>query len=338
MSTLGQKIKPYIELTDRGRARRIHQLALNALQQYPLEVARLRLLDNGFNGIFRVDTPTGERWIVRVTLPEGGHNLDHVAAEMDWLAALGRETELSVPRPLASREGKLVVEASAEGVPEARLCEVFSWVPGTDLADHLTPANLALLGELSARLHQHARTYQPPPGLQLLAFDQVFPFPEPVVLFEERYAMFFTPEQYEIYRQANDRAQSAIDRLRTSGEPMRIIHGDLHQWNVRYARGLLSPIDFEDLMWGWPVQDIATTLYDLQEKENYAGLRAAFEQGYRRVSVWPERYLGEIDAFIAARGLGMANFVLQTNELIRFDLAEYIGWIGNRLRNNLRVD
>ena len=42
---------------------------------------------------------------------------------------------------------------------------------------------------------------------------------------------------------------------------MRILHNDLHQWNVRIYRGRLSPIDFEDLMWGWPVQDIATTLY-----------------------------------------------------------------------------
>jgi Ser/Thr protein kinase RdoA (MazF antagonist) len=156
------------------------------------------------------------------------------------------------------------------------LCTVFSWVPGTDLADHISPTNIAKLGELMAGLHNHALTYAPPQNLDLLRFDRVFPFPEPVVLFQESFVHLFTPDRYAVYRQAIDWVQEAIDWLKSCGEPMRILHGDLHQWNVRYARGVLSPIDFEDLMLGWPVQDIATTLYYFLDLEAYASLRAAF--------------------------------------------------------------
>ena len=145
---------------------------------------------------------------------------------------------------------------------------------------------------------------------RLLRFDRVFPFPEPVVLFDEPYAALFPPERRAIYQHARECAQSAIDRLNASDVPMRILHGDLHQWNVRYYRGLLSPIDFEDLMWGWSVQDIATTLYYFIDSQAYSSLRQAFQEGYTRHSPWPESYPGEIDAFIAARGLGMVNFVL----------------------------
>ena len=194
--------------------------------------------------------------------------------------------------------------------PEPRLCAIFTWVPGTDLARHISPLNISRLGELMAGLHAHALTYQPPVGLSLLRFDHVFPFPEPVVLFDEPYAVLFPPERRAIYQKAIAWAQSAINRLNASAVPMRILHGDLHQWNVRYYRGLLSPIDFEDLMWGWPVQDIATTLYYFIESETYPALREAFQTGYCRHSPWPECYPGEIDAFIAARGLGMVNFVL----------------------------
>ena len=155
-------LKPFLNLTERGRGRRLAALALNALKHYDLEVARLRLVSNSCNGIFRVDARSGEKWILRVTLPEGGHTRDHVAAEMDWLAALARDTDLSVPCPLAARNGALVVEAAAEGVPEPRLCEVFSWVPGTDLARQITPAKVVLLGELSARLHAHGFQKLPP--------------------------------------------------------------------------------------------------------------------------------------------------------------------------------
>jgi Ser/Thr protein kinase RdoA (MazF antagonist) len=325
-------MKPYDALTEHGQARRLRRLAFHALQHYDLPVARLRLITNAMNGIFRLDTSTGEKWVMRVSLPAGGHSMAHVAAEMDWLAALARETSLSVPRPLAARSGALVVAAGAPGVPEPRLCTIFTWVPGSDLAEHLSAASLAALGELMAILHQHARTYRPPAELDLLRFERVFPFPEAVILFDERFASLFTPQRYAVYQQAIARVQRAIDRLIASGQPMRILHGDLHPWNVRSARGVLSPIDFEDLMWGWPVQDIAASLYYLFDDALYQQYRAAFRQGYERQAAWPEQYPGEIDAFIAARGLGMANFVLhQPNPAWDVEAAQFIERIEQRL-------
>lgn len=326
-------MKPYKALTERGQACRLRLLALNALRHYDLEAIRLRLVTNDMNGIFRVDTRTGEKWILRITLPEGGHTLEHVTAEMEWLVALARDTELSVPRPLPTREGRLVVEAEAPGVPESRLCAIFSWVPGTDLAEHISLATIQKLGELLAGLHAHALTYAPSPALDLLRFDRVFPFPEPVILFEERFSAFFTPERYAVYHKAIEWTQESIDRLKASREPMRILHNDLHQWNVRYSRGVLSPIDFEDLMWGWPVQDIATTLYYFMDMETYPDLRTAFQQGYTQRIPWPERHPGEIDSFIAARGLGLANFILNDpNPTWNIQAAEFIERIEKRLR------
>ncbi len=328
-------MKPYQNLTRRGQARRLRRLAVKSLERYALEVERIRLITNDTNGIFRVDTCNGEKWILRVTQPEGGHNYDHVAAEIDFLSALARDTRLNVPRPLAARNGRYVVEASVDGVPEARLCVIFSWVPGRNLADRLTAANMRMLGSLSAQLHEYARTYHPPAGLDLLAFDRVFPFPEPVVLFEKSFENKLTQDQRDIFRQGVALAQAAIDQLKSSGEPMRIIHGDLHQWNVRYSHGLLTPIDFEDLMWGWPVQDIAITLYYSLPQPNYPELRAAFEQGYQQICPWPERYEGEINAFIAARGIGLLNFVLQNEQVLDINASDFALLIENRLHGLL---
>lgn len=117
---------------------------------------------------------------------------------------------------------------------------------------------------------------------------------------------------------------------------MRLLHGDLHQWNVRYSRGRLSPIDFEDLMWGWPVQDIATTLYYSVDEDDYPVKRVAFEQGYQRISPWPERIPGEIASFIAARGLGMANFVLHHPELIDNDTPAFLERVEKRLQRLMK--
>jgi Ser/Thr protein kinase RdoA (MazF antagonist) len=329
-------MKPYSELTVRGQARRLRTLALNALKHYKLKLARLSLVTNDMNGIFRVDTRDGRKYILRVTLPEGGHDRDHVAAEMDWLAALARDTNLSVPRPLPAKDGSLVVEASVSGVPEARLCELFSWVDGKDLAEDMSAVNISKLGELMAGLHSHALVYHPPAELSLLRFDRVFPFPEPVVLFDEKFSALFPAKRRVIYEKAIIWAQDSIDHLKASGEQMRIIHGDLHQWNVRNARGVLSPIDFEDLMLGWPVQDIATTLYYF-DAENFSALRSAFQSGYERHSPWPEKRAGEIDSFIAARGLGLANFILNDpNPVWKNQAGEFIERVEKRLRGLMK--
>ena len=325
-------MKAYASLTERGQARRLRGLAFNALKHYDLEVSRLSLITNSVNGIFRLDTRSGGKWILRVSLPEGGHSIEHVEAEMDWLEALSNDTSLSVPRPFPARNGRLVIQAKAPGVPEPRLCAVFSWVPGTDLARHISPTTMAGLGELAARLHQHALTYAPSPKHSLLRFDKVFLFPEPVILFEKQFATLFTPQRRMIFQKAVDWAQDSIDQLKASGEAMRIVHGDLHQWNVRFSHGVLSPIDFEDLMWGWPVQDIATTLYYLMDMETFPTLRAAFQEGYTRQTDWPERHVGEIDSFIAARGLGLANFVLNYPDPARVQAMEFMERIERRLR------
>ncbi len=43
--------------------------------------------------------------------------------------------------------------------------------------------------------------------------------------------------------------------------PAIVTHGDLHQWNVKIRHGVLSPFDFEDLLWAAPILDVATSLY-----------------------------------------------------------------------------
>jgi len=121
------------------------------------------------------------------------------------------------------------------------------------------------------------------------------------------------PESRRAYFQSVvDRVREATDRLKASGEPMRVVHGDLHRWNVKLYRGQVAVFDFEDVIKAWPIQDIGITLHYFYGEENFAGIRAAFQRGYASVMPWPERYPGEVDTFIAARNLVLANFILQS--------------------------
>ena len=92
-------------------------------------------------------------------------------------------------------------------------------------------------------------------------------------------------------------------------------------------------------MWGWPVQDIATSLYYIIDREDYPTLRAAFHVGYNGQSPWPEQHPGEIDAFIAARGIGMVNFVLNSpNATLNSQAATFVERIEKRLQKLLEAN
>jgi Ser/Thr protein kinase RdoA (MazF antagonist) len=306
-------VKDFHQLTNRGQAMRLRQMALAALERYDLKVSRVRLITNDFNGIFRVDAEDREKYVLRVALPESQRDLNDIRSEMMWLAALSRDTDLGVPQPVATRDGDWATTVAVAGVPEARHCAVFGWVPGPDLADRPSLENLAKMGELAAQLHNHALSWTPPESFCAKTSDSVFPFGEPVVLFEKDFAGLFPPERRDLFQRALDRVEDVISSLYADRSGLRVIHNDLHQWNVKVYRGRLHALDFEDLMWGYPVQDLAITLYYFyfwHPDGQHTAEREAFARGYTHHLPWPEQYPGQIDALIAGRGLNLANFVL----------------------------
>lgn len=295
-------LAPYMSLTLRGRARRLRALARAALEEYDLDVRRMRLIMNSWNCVFRIDTPD-RPYVIRVSLPGYGHSPQRVRSEAAYLAALTSHTDLAAPRPIPSRDGRLAVAAGAPGVPEERMCVVYSWVPGSDLADSITPPNWHKHGALHARLHDFGARWQPPPGFDVHDFDRVFHMGDEVVIWD---AELFGHR--DVLREAWSASNELIDTVRARDQVL-ITHGDLHHMNVKLYRGTLIPIDFEDLMWATRGLDLAISLYYINRRDDYETLRDAFRQGYETVASWPEGAPAEIDALRFNRALLLLNLL-----------------------------
>ena len=332
----------FFELTAAGRARRVRRAAMAALDAYDLDVARVRLVTNETNGIFRVDGTDGRRFVLRVgrggTI---GHTPTEVRSETEWLGALARDTDLRVPAPVANRDGEAVTRVEVSGVPGARDCVLFHWVPGRQLDDDLRPDTMAAYGALAASLHEHAATFRPSPEFGVVRYDRVFPFDQPVILFDPTRTSFVTDAQRDVFRAGAEVVARAIESLR-AGEPARVLHGDLHRWNVLVDRrsGGAAPavaaIDFEDLCWGWPVQDLAIALYYLHEEPTYPEILAAFRAGYESVRPWPDVTGAEIATFIAGRAIVLANDVeLLEDPEVRAEAPAYMARFERRVRRLL---
>ena len=325
-------MRDFYDLTELGKSRRLRVLADMALEKYAIDITNVSLLSNDWNGVWRVDANDGGPYVLRVARADSGHPVSHMEAEMEYLEAIAADSAIVAPRPVRTRSGAWTVTASATGVPEPRHCCLFSWVPGVDLAERPTVENWAALGALSASLHSFGAAFDRPDGFEIFANDSPFAFDEKCVLFEEPHVDRFLPADQADLRYALDVIQKDIDLLH-SGSDLMVTHGDLHHWNVKVARGVLYPIDFEDLFFQHPVQDIGITFYAIRRHERFEELGPAFRKGYETVRPWPEQFEGQVELHTLARRFNLVNYVLYSKEENADDYPDMIPAFLDRTRS-----
>ncbi|MBN2501913.1 MAG: phosphotransferase [Anaerolineales bacterium] len=329
-------VQDFEQLTWRGKIRRLRKLAHNALQQFDMAYTDLRLVGWYTNLLFRVFTPTKDSYVLRICGP-GWRTDEDLRAEAAWLQALNCDTDIGVPQPQAARNGDFIVEAAVEGVPGSRRCVLQSWLPGVPLEKRLTPENLYKMGVLFARLHAHTANFTPPPDFTTRKMDKVLARDEEDVLFLAENADAFTPHTRAILECTRARVAAAYAELYAAPGGLQVIHHDLWHGNIKVYRGKLHPLDFEDTVWGYAVQDLAMALQDLMsdvEPDDFEPLQAALRAGYESLRTWPEAYPNQIDIFRAGRTLWVANYVARFQ---RKHLKEHLDWLAPQLEGFLET-
>jgi hypothetical protein len=154
-------MKPYQELTQLGRLRRLCQLASVALDAYGLGGARFKLLRQAGNTLFRVlaSNPTPAtaahdlckegQYLLRIHQP-GYQATDAIELELAWLAAMCREAHLPVQEPIPALDGRLLIQVSIPGVPKERNCSLLRRVKGRYLKKDIRPYHYRAQGRLVA--------------------------------------------------------------------------------------------------------------------------------------------------------------------------------------------
>jgi Ser/Thr protein kinase RdoA (MazF antagonist) len=311
----------------------VRALARDALVDYGLGGAELRLLKYSWNTVFRVDAPSGERYVLRVSRP-GVRDLLDIESELAWMDALARETDIVVPAPIRTKDGELVTRRATAGVPEPRHVALFEWVGGRHAVRSPSERVIALLGETMACMHDHADTFVPPAPFTTRRFDRLGSFSAGSQIHADEPHPLLDGGRLSLFRREAARVQAELDRL--FGGPARplFLHQDLHLGNVKLLDGRLAVLDFDDSMWGYPVQDIGISLYYLRYLRGFAPeLREHFKRGYCRIREWPEEWPGQIDLMIEARAFDLIDVLLTLDHpQIRANLPRYIEGIENQVR------
>ncbi|MGB8861685.1 MAG: phosphotransferase [Ilumatobacteraceae bacterium] len=305
----------------RGQVARLRPAAVAVLRQYPVEVASLRLLNHGFNTTFRVDTIDGQRFALRLNVNSRRTDA-YIAAEMAWLAALSEETDLWVPTPQRTRDGALLAHVHSTDLGRDLPAALFSWLPGSDLGDEATPGQMRAVGRAAATLHAHGETWQLPPGAALPAIDTVL-MDVPYVLDQEH--PLLSTADHELIESMFTHVQGHYDAM-FAGARRQPLHADLHIWNLKWYRGRLSVLDFDDSGIGVPVQDLAISAYYLRDN---AAQEAALLEGYQELRPLPAFTAEQYEAMVASRNLVLLNDVITTTN------AEFIEMLPRYVPNSI---
>ncbi len=271
------------------------------------------------NYIFKVAADNGRTYALRIQRP-GLHTDADTELECWWVQRLAADG-LPVAAVVANRHGRFVtVVDDVPGVPAGQRCVLFDWLPGGD-ADDDPLWFWTGLGELAARLHHQSLGLSLPAEAQPRRWDSVFPY-EAVVLWDAQYNGVITDTQRAVLRDGIAALDPLLAARYADGRPVRLLHGDLHDDNVRVNRRRLSAFDFEDLIVGFPEHDLAVALYGpYYNRDDLAEVVAAMRAGYERVAVWPIDDVEDLRPLFAARALGLVNYCVTMGD-------EYIEFIG----------
>ncbi|MCX9192346.1 aminoglycoside phosphotransferase [Carbonactinospora thermoautotrophica] len=279
-------------------------IARAALAHYDVSPdARLSLLNISENATFLVeDAATGRRNVLRVHRT-GYHTRGGIYSELAWSAALGEETGVRTPAAVPSRDGDLVVQARHPRGDDTRFCVLFEHLPGTEPPEDRLVEAFAGLGEITARMHRHSRSWRRPTGFTRFTWDYRHALGEAPRWGRWQDGLGIGPDEHAVL----DRLAAVIERrLRAFGQtPGRfgLVHADMRLANLLVHGDDTYVIDFDDCGFSWYLYDLATALSFIEHYPQVPELVDSWLTGYRRVLPLSAEEEAEIPTFVMLRRL-----------------------------------
>ena len=288
------------ELTYRGQASRIRQLAVEALAKIDAPWDSLRLIFHGENTTFRAHHSSGD-YLVRVHRP-GYQNPRTIRSELELLRAIRAQTDVLAPVPASE-----VMRLEAPGV-ERRNVVVFHWMHG-QFRNDFTRHGMARLGRTAAELHLFAEGFVPSDG-----FDRMFATVEGMTGENMGGSLQDWPaETRGFVEEVVERAAWVLDDLGRDRDVWGIVHNDLHHGNrLVTAGGRLGVIDFDDCAFGHYMADIAVMLgFPFHTKPDvYPELADAYFAAYRELRPISDDEIATLPAFLVLRRVMITLWVI----------------------------
>jgi Ser/Thr protein kinase RdoA (MazF antagonist) len=282
------------------RVTRCAQRALAAYRCHP--ATAVRLLNVSENATYLVEDPEAGPSVLRVHRL-GYHTEAEITSELAWMDALRSEAGVRTPRVLTAADGGRVVTVTDEAIGEQRSCVRFEFLPGAEPADD-SAEHFAELGEITARMHRHAREWVRPPGFTRFHWGYDAAFGGLARWGRWQDGIGVGPAEREVLGRLDATLHGRLAAFGTGPGRYGLIHADTRLANLIVDDGgRVSVIDFDDCGFSWYLYDVGTSVSFFEHEPQVPALIDAWLTGYRRVLDLPAPDEAEIWTFILFRRL-----------------------------------
>jgi Ser/Thr protein kinase RdoA (MazF antagonist) len=264
--------------------------------------ADITLLNVSENATYRIDDrQSGAVRIVRVHR-RLYHSHDEIRSEIAWIEALRRDGVVDTPAPLRGVDGDPVQTLSLSGDGGCRAAVAFAFAGGAEpAADADLPAWFERLGAVTARLHDQARRWTPPPAFCRKTWDFQAMFGPRATWGDWRAGVGLDDRGVALIDRALHLIRTRLERFGRAPSRFGLIHGDLRLANLLVEGPDLRVIDFDDCGFSWHLYDFGAAVSFFEHDPIVDRLREAWVRGYRTVADLPQADAAEIPVFVALR-------------------------------------
>ncbi len=284
---------------------RVTACACAALRHYDCHPdASVELLNVSENATFLVADPGAGPSVLRVHRL-GYHTEEEIASELAWMDALRAQAGVRTPRVLPAADGRRVVTVTE--AETARHCVRFEFLPGTEPGGEpggtLTGAHFEELGEITARMHGHAKAWPRPPWFTRFHWDYAAAFGEQARWGRWQDGVGVGPAERHVLARLDDVLYARLTAFGQGPERYGLVHADTRLANLLVHAGSVSVIDFDDCGFSWYLYDLGASVSFFEHSPEVPGLVDSWLTGYRRAGQLSARDEAEIWTFIMFRRL-----------------------------------
>ncbi|WP_051579509.1 phosphotransferase enzyme family protein [Pseudonocardia acaciae] len=292
---------PIHDLSAADAVARLTAVARQALAGYDVTPdADVTLLELSENATFQVDD-AGARTVLRI------HRLDYhspeaIRSELAWLSALRDQAGVRTPSVVPTRDGEPVARIEPSDDGPVRHGVMFEFLPGTEPPARRT--DFESLGEITARMHRHARQWPRPAGFTRFRWDTEAAFGQRARWGRWRDGVGMGTEELATLGRLEAVLRRRLAAYGASPDRWGLIHADLRLANLLVDdTGAVSVIDFDDCGCGWYLYDLGTAVSFFEHEPRVPELVDGWLAGYRKVLDLPAADEAEARTFILFRRL-----------------------------------
>jgi Ser/Thr protein kinase RdoA (MazF antagonist) len=281
---------------------RVTRCAGQALGRYGCHpAATVRLLNVSENATYLVEDPDQGLSVLRVHRL-GYHTGPEIESELAWMDALRAEAGVRTPRVLPAPDGRRVMTITDPASGERRDCVRFEYLPGSEPVQHDT-GHFAELGEITARMHQHARRWARPAWFTRFHWDYPAAFGAQPRWGRWQDGIGVGPGEREVLGRLDAALAARLVAFGVGPERYGLVHADTRLANLIVDDGVVSVIDFDDSGFSWFLYDVGTSVSFFEHEPQVPALIDSWLTGYRRVLSLQAADEAEIWTFILFRRL-----------------------------------